>query len=71
MFAFLVSAAVVNADCWRVSRSRAVNDYGSGTGWCEGCSSLDCTYCWTTEGNGGSCSTNTIWTCTPTEEHRN
>jgi len=53
------------AECWMVSRSRAVNDYRSGTGWCEGYWYADCTYCWNSSGSGGTCATNGYFPCEP------
>lgn len=68
----VVSVAWADTQCWQVTRSRAVNDFGSGTGWCEGWWYASCTYCWDASGGGGTCSTNLIGTCNPpTEEHQN
>jgi len=69
----LVSAApltVHSYDCWRVANSMPVNDWRAGAGWCAGWWYADCSYCWTSEGNGGSCST-TLYTCSPHQEYQN
>lgn len=58
------------AECWSVDRSRAVNDWGAGTGWCEGWWNADCQYCWDSSGGGGTCATNVITGCDPQPEQR-
>lgn len=61
-----VTGVEIGADsgCWYADYSRAVNDYATGTGWCEGWWRTTCTYCWNTS-SPGTCATNLAYPCTP------
>jgi hypothetical protein len=69
----VLSATVVWSDtgCNTVPYSRAYQSPNGDLGWCAGYYVLSCTYCWSSGGQGETCSTNLNYPCIAGPETQN